>query len=136
MMSRSEDEFAVSYNDRFQVRIPPKSADTKGVIDITKGVSINDSYMVVSEGDGVSFGECNLYENDFTMRQTWRALKDGQDTITIKLDLGSLLNGGEEDSRASEASDQISSIIKPLLTENPNDDLDLTAQFTFTKIEP
>ena len=41
--------------------------DTKGIIDITKGVSINDSYLVVAEDDPVAFSECNLYENDFNV---------------------------------------------------------------------
>ena len=41
--------------------------DTKGIIDITKGVSINDSYLVVAEDDPTTFAECNLFENDFNV---------------------------------------------------------------------
>ena len=41
--------------------------DTKGIIDITKGVSINDSYLVVAEDDPVTFSECNLFQNDFNV---------------------------------------------------------------------
>ena len=41
--------------------------DTKGIIDITKGTSINDSYLVVAENDPTTFSECNLFENDFNI---------------------------------------------------------------------
>ena len=41
------------------------ASDTKGIVDITKGVSINDSYMVVPENDPTPFEACNLYANDF-----------------------------------------------------------------------
>ena len=41
--------------------------DTKGFIDLTKGASINDSYLVVAENDPVTFSECNLFENDFNV---------------------------------------------------------------------
>ena len=41
--------------------------DTKGIIDVTKGASINDSYLVVAEDDPVAFSECNLFENDFNV---------------------------------------------------------------------
>jgi len=41
--------------------------DTKGIIDITKGTSINDSYLVLEENDPTTFSECNLFENDFNV---------------------------------------------------------------------
>ncbi len=41
--------------------------NTKGIIDITKGTSINDSYLVVAEDDPIRFAECNLFENDFNV---------------------------------------------------------------------
>ncbi len=41
--------------------------DTKGIIDITKGASINDSYLVMAEDDPTTFAECNLYDNDFNI---------------------------------------------------------------------
>lgn len=41
--------------------------DTKGIIDITKGASINDSYLVMAEGDPTTFAESNLFENDFNV---------------------------------------------------------------------
>lgn len=40
--------------------------DTKGIIDICKGLSLNDSYWVVPEGFKGSFAEYNLYENRFS----------------------------------------------------------------------
>lgn len=41
--------------------------DTKTIIDLTKGVSINDSYMVVAEDDATPFEDCNLFDNDFNV---------------------------------------------------------------------
>lgn len=40
--------------------------DTKGIIDVCKGLSLNDSYWVVPLGFAGSFGEYNLYENRFS----------------------------------------------------------------------
>jgi hypothetical protein len=40
--------------------------DTKGIIDICKGLSLNDSYWVVSEDFKGKFAEYNLYENHFS----------------------------------------------------------------------
>lgn len=40
--------------------------DTKGIIDVCKGLSLNDSYWVVPEGFCGTFGEYNLYENRFS----------------------------------------------------------------------
>lgn len=39
--------------------------DTKGILDITKGTSINDSYSIVPEHDDSSFDDYNLFDNDF-----------------------------------------------------------------------
>lgn len=44
-----------------------ESHDTKTIIDLTKGVSINDSYMVVAADDATTFDECNLFCNDFNV---------------------------------------------------------------------
>ena len=41
------------------------ASDTKGIIDLTKGASINDSFLVVADDDATTFAECNLFENDF-----------------------------------------------------------------------
>ena len=40
--------------------------DTKGIIDICKGLSLNDSYWVVPEGFEGTFAQYNLYENRFS----------------------------------------------------------------------
>lgn len=40
--------------------------DTKGIIDVCKGLSLNDSYWVVPAGFEGSFTEYNLYENRFS----------------------------------------------------------------------
>lgn len=40
--------------------------DTKGIIDVCKGLSLNDSYWVVQEGFDGSFAQYNLYENRFS----------------------------------------------------------------------
>ncbi len=40
--------------------------DTQGIIDICKGLSLNDSYWVVPEGFDGTFAEYNLYENRFS----------------------------------------------------------------------
>ncbi|MBR1683781.1 MAG: helix-turn-helix domain-containing protein [Clostridia bacterium] len=40
--------------------------NTKGIIDVCKGLSLNDSYWVVSEGFGGKFKDYNLYDNRFS----------------------------------------------------------------------
>ncbi|MCL2059827.1 MAG: XRE family transcriptional regulator [Oscillospiraceae bacterium] len=40
--------------------------DTKGIIDVCKGLSLNDSYWVVPEGFEGRFADYNLYENRFS----------------------------------------------------------------------
>ena len=40
--------------------------DTKGIIDVCKGLSLNDSYWVVPEGFEGKFFQYNLYENRFS----------------------------------------------------------------------
>ena len=40
--------------------------DTKGIIDVCKGLSLNDSYWVVPEGFEGKFADYNLYENRFS----------------------------------------------------------------------
>lgn len=41
------------------------ASDTKGIIDISRGASINDAYSVVPEGSGLSFADYNLFDNPF-----------------------------------------------------------------------
>lgn len=40
--------------------------DTKGIIDVCKGLSLNDSYWVVPQGFAGKFAQYNLYENRFS----------------------------------------------------------------------
>lgn len=40
--------------------------DTKGIIDVCKGLSLNDSYWIVPDGFKGKFAEYNLYENRFS----------------------------------------------------------------------
>lgn len=40
--------------------------DTKGIIDVCKGLSLNDSYWIVPKGFEGKFAEYNLYENRFS----------------------------------------------------------------------
>jgi hypothetical protein len=40
--------------------------DTKGIIDVCKGLSLNDSYWIVPKGFAGTFAEYNLYENRFS----------------------------------------------------------------------
>jgi hypothetical protein len=42
------------------------AANTKGIIDICKGLSLNDSYWVVPQGFAGSFSHYNLYQNRFS----------------------------------------------------------------------
>ena len=42
------------------------SRDTKGIIDVCKGLSLNDSYWIVPEGFDGKFANYNLYENRFS----------------------------------------------------------------------
>ena len=43
-----------------------RTGDTKGIIDVCKGLSLNDSYWVVPEGFSGRFKDFNLYENRFS----------------------------------------------------------------------
>ena len=43
-----------------------KMGDTKGILDVCKGLSLNDSYWVVPEGFPGRFDDYNLYENPFS----------------------------------------------------------------------
>ncbi|MDO5331384.1 MAG: helix-turn-helix domain-containing protein [Bacillota bacterium] len=39
--------------------------DIKGIVDVCKGLSLNDSYWIIPSGSNLKFDEYNLYENDF-----------------------------------------------------------------------
>ncbi|MBQ6530312.1 MAG: XRE family transcriptional regulator, partial [Clostridia bacterium] len=40
--------------------------DTQGIIDVCKGLSLNDSYWIVPQGFDGTFEQYNLYENKFS----------------------------------------------------------------------
>ena len=40
--------------------------NTKGIVDVSKGLSLNDSYWIVPQGFSGSFAQYNLYENRFS----------------------------------------------------------------------
>lgn len=40
--------------------------DIKGIVDVCKGLSLNDSYWIIPSNSDLKFDEYNLYENDFT----------------------------------------------------------------------
>ena len=78
MAQPTDDELARFLNTR---RIPKNRAfaeavlapygiaasDTKSIIDLTKGASINDSFLVTAFDDPTTFAECNLFDNDFNV---------------------------------------------------------------------
>ena len=39
--------------------------DTKGIIDLSRGVSVNDAYSIVPADDDIPYAEYNLFDNDF-----------------------------------------------------------------------
>ena len=39
--------------------------DTKGIIDLSRGVSVNDAYSIVPAADDIPYAEYNLFDNDF-----------------------------------------------------------------------
>lgn len=43
-----------------------RRGDTKGIIDVCKGLSLNDSYWIVPQGFSGKFADYNLYENRFS----------------------------------------------------------------------
>lgn len=42
-----------------------EARDLKGIIDVCKGLSLNDSYWIVEKGSDLKFDKINLYENSF-----------------------------------------------------------------------
>ena len=54
-----------AYVSNFLARLGLNEKDTKGIIDICQGLSLNDSYWVVKEGCTDLFRDKNLYTNSF-----------------------------------------------------------------------
>lgn len=55
-----------AYVSNFLSRIGLNEKDTKGIIDVCQGLSLNDSYWIVEENCTDRFEEKNLYENSFS----------------------------------------------------------------------
>ena len=54
-----------AYVERILAPFGLQASDTKGIIDVTKGMSINDSYCIVPAGERPCFAEYNLFSNSF-----------------------------------------------------------------------
>lgn len=54
-----------AYVERILAPFGLRASDTKGIIDVTKGMSLNDSYCVVPAGEAPCFAKYNLFENGF-----------------------------------------------------------------------
>lgn len=54
-----------AYIERILAPFGLQASDTKGIIDVTKGMSLNDSYCVVPADKEPCFAECNLFGNSF-----------------------------------------------------------------------
>ena len=55
-----------AYIHSFLAKTGLSANSTMGIIDVSKGLSLNDSYWVVREGDSKNFDQCNLYDNKFS----------------------------------------------------------------------
>ncbi len=55
-----------AYVENFLAKLGLNEKDTKGIIDICKGLSLNDSYWIVAENFSGSFEKHNLYNNPFS----------------------------------------------------------------------
>jgi len=54
-----------AYIERILAPFGLQASDTKGIIDVTKGMSINDSYCIVPADEDSCFAEYNLFGNSF-----------------------------------------------------------------------
>lgn len=55
-----------AYIHSFLAKTGLSANSTMGIIDVSKGLSLNDSYWVVREGDSKNFDQCNFYDNKFS----------------------------------------------------------------------
>jgi addiction module RelB/DinJ family antitoxin len=70
--------------------------DVKGIIDVCRGLSLNDSYWIVPQGFDKKFTDCNLYENRFSeilslVAYTGMAQSDAAFTTSPELTTNGLL---------------------------------------------
>jgi hypothetical protein len=62
-----------AYVENFLAKLGLNEKDTKGIIDICKGLSLNDSYWIVDGDFAGTFKKFNLYENPFSNMIAWTA---------------------------------------------------------------
>lgn len=62
-----------AYVENFLAKLGLNEKDTKGIIDICKGLSLNDSYWIVDEHFSGSYEKHNLYNNPFSSTIAWIA---------------------------------------------------------------
>ncbi len=62
-----------AYVENFLAKLGLNEKDSKGIIDICKGLSLNDSYWIVDEHFIGSFEKHNLYHNPFSTTIAWIA---------------------------------------------------------------
>ena len=62
-----------AYVENFLAKLGLNEKDSKGIIDICKGLSLNDSYWIVDEHFSGSFEKYNLYNNPFSSTIAWIA---------------------------------------------------------------
>ena len=62
-----------AYVENFLAKFGLNEKDSKGIIDICKGLSLNDSYWIVDEHFSGSFEKYNLYNNPFSSTIAWIA---------------------------------------------------------------
>ena len=55
-----------AYVQNFLAKLGLNEKDTKGIIDICRGLSLNDCYWIVDENFSGKFSSFNLYENHFS----------------------------------------------------------------------
>ncbi|MCB1192070.1 MAG: XRE family transcriptional regulator [Leptospiraceae bacterium] len=62
-----------AYVQNFLAKLGLSEKDIKGIIDICKGLSLNDCYWVVDANFSGTFSEYNLYDNNFSNVLSWMA---------------------------------------------------------------
>ena len=84
------------YADEILESLGLRRSDMMGILDTSKGVSLNDSYLVSRSDETGSFAECNAYENPFddalgAVALTGRATPCRRVSVTPELTTGGML---------------------------------------------
>mgnify|MGYP001215903778 CR=1 FL=1 len=103
MASKKEIPRNRAYVSNFLSRLGLNEKDTKGIIDICQGLSLNDSYWVVQENCKDLFKDKNLYHNSFNtillplLLQDMESINELNTVYRLNLQqMGCLQNHGEE----------------------------------------